>query len=79
MVRGLRASSDFEYEFEMAMMNRNIEPGIEVVCLMSRLDYQFLSSSLLKEVVALGGPIANLVPSHVEAALQERLQGAQRP
>ncbi len=78
MVRGLRASSDFEYEFEMAMMNRNIEPQVEVVCLMSRLDYQFLSSSLLKEVAQLGGVIGNLVPAHVESALTERLHKLQR-
>lgn len=74
MVRGLRASSDFEYEFEMAMMNRSIEPDIEVVCLMSRLEYQFLSSSLLKEVAHLRGEIGKFVPKNVEAALRERLQ-----
>lgn len=73
VVRGLRASSDFEYEFEMAMMNRNIQPDIEVVCMMTRLEYQFLSSSLLKEVCALGGPIRNLVPNHVETALRSKL------
>ena len=76
MVRGLRASSDFEYEFEMAMMNRTIDPKIEVVCLMSRLEYQFLSSSLLKEVAQLGGEFGSLVPSHVEAALKRRLRQA---
>ena len=74
MVRGLRASSDFEYEFEMAMMNRNIEPMVEVVCLMSRLEFQFLSSSLLKEVAQLGGEFGNLVPPHVKAALTQRLR-----
>jgi len=74
LVRGLRANSDFEYEFEMAMMNRNIEPDVEVVCLMTRLEFQFLSSSLLKEVCALGGNIGNLVPRHVEVALKNRLQ-----
>jgi len=75
IVRGLRASSDFEYEFEMAMMNRNIEPTVDVVCMMTRLDYQFLSSSLLKEVCSLGGNIDNLVPRHVERALKAKLQG----
>ena len=75
IVRGLRANSDFEYEFEMTMMNRNIEPEIEVACMMTRLDYQFLSSSLLKEVCSLGGRIDNLVPKHVEAALKKKLQG----
>ena len=74
LVRGLRASSDFEHEFEMAMMNRNIEPSVEVVCLMTRLEFQFLSSSLLKEVCSLGGDIGNLVPRHVEVALKNRLQ-----
>lgn len=81
IVRGLRASSDFEYEFEMAMMNRNIQPDVEVVCMMTRLEYQFLSSSLLKEVCALGGGIRNLVPSHVESALRNKLhpqQGAEK-
>jgi pantetheine-phosphate adenylyltransferase len=76
VVRGLRASSDFEYEFEMAMMNRNIDAGIEVLCMMTRIDYQFLSSSLLKEVCSLGGSINNLVPRHVEEALRAKLGGA---
>ena len=75
MVRGLRANSDFEYEFEWTMMNRNIDADIEVVCMMTRLDYQFLSSSLLKEVCKLGGTIRNLVPRHVEAALRKKLRG----
>ena len=74
IVRGLRASSDFEYEFEMAMMNRNMDPDIEVVCMMTRTDYQFLSSSLLKEVCSLGGKIDNLVPPHVEEALKRKLR-----
>jgi len=76
VVRGLRASSDFEYEFEMAMMNRNIDAGIEVLCMMTRIDYQFLSSSLLKEVCSLGGSINSLVPRHVEEALHAKLRGA---
>ncbi|MSQ25056.1 MAG: pantetheine-phosphate adenylyltransferase [Dehalococcoidia bacterium] len=74
MVRGLRASSDFEFEFEMAMMNRKLVPEIEVVSLMTRLEYQFLSSSLLKEVCTLGGDIHNLVPHHVETALKAKLK-----
>lgn len=74
MVRGLRASSDFEFEFEMSMMNRNVAPDVEAVCLMTRIEYQFLSSSLLKEVCALGGTISNLVPAHVEAALKKKLR-----
>ncbi|MEE9284414.1 MAG: pantetheine-phosphate adenylyltransferase [Dehalococcoidia bacterium] len=74
MVRGLRASSDFEYEFEMAMMNRHMDPEIEVICMMTRTEYQFLSSSLLKEVCSLGGRIDNLVPPHVEEALKRKLR-----
>ena len=77
MVRGLRANSDFEHEFEMAMMNRNMDPDIEVVCMMTRTDYQFLSSSLLKEVCSLGGKIDNLVPPHVEEALKRKLRNNQ--
>lgn len=73
IVRGLRASSDFEYEFEMAMMNRKLEPEVDVLCMMTRLDYQFLSSSLLKEVSQLGGEVGGLVPTHVAAALDEKL------
>jgi pantetheine-phosphate adenylyltransferase len=73
IVRGLRMSSDFEREFEMAMMNKKLAPGIEVVCMMSSIQYQFLSSSLLKEVAELGGCIDDLVPPHVAAALRKKL------
>jgi len=72
MVRGLRASADFEREFELAMMNRKLAPELELVCLMARLEYQFLSSSLLKEVASLGGNIENLVPRHVVEALKKK-------
>jgi pantetheine-phosphate adenylyltransferase len=73
IVRGLRMSSDFEREFEMALMNKNLAPDLELICLMSCLEYQFLSASLLKEVAQLGGTIENLVPSHVAQALREKL------
>jgi len=73
MVRGLRASADFEYEFEIAMMNRKLSPDLELVCFMANLQYQFLSSSILKEVTELGGCIDSLVPAHVAKALRERL------
>ena len=79
LVRGLRAISDFEFEFEMAMMNRNMSPDIEVVCLMTRLDYQFLSSSLLKEAFSLGGNVSNLIPPHVAKALAGKLLGNDGP
>ena len=72
MVRGVRVSADFEHEFDMAMMNRRLGPELELVCLMARPEYQFLSSSLLKEVARLGGSIKNLVPEHVAQALKEK-------
>jgi pantetheine-phosphate adenylyltransferase len=72
MVRGLRMSSDFEREFEMAMMNKKLTPDLELVCFMASLQYQFLSSSLLKEVAQLGGCLDKMVPDHVAAALKER-------
>lgn len=72
IVRGLRMGSDFEREFEMALMNRNMAPEIEVVCLMTRIEYQFLSSSLLKEVASLRGFYTNLVPENVLKALRDK-------
>jgi len=72
MVRGLRMSSDFEREFEMAMMNKKLAPDLELVCCMASLQYQFLSSSLLKEVAQLGGCLEEMVPDHVAAALRGR-------
>jgi pantetheine-phosphate adenylyltransferase len=73
IVRGLRALTDFEGEFEMAMMNRKLSEDCDVVCLMSNLKYQFLSASLLKEVAKLGGDIEDLVPPPVMAALKKRI------
>ena len=72
MVRGLRMVSDFEWEFEMAMMNRMLFPELELVCFMASQEYQFLSSSLLKEVASLGGDINGLVPKHVAEALRNK-------
>jgi len=72
MVRGLRMSSDFEREFEMAMMNKKLAPGLELVCFMASLQYQFLASSLLKEVAKLEGCLDNMVPEHVVAALRDK-------
>jgi len=74
MVRGLRMSADFEREFDMAMMTKKLYPELEFVCLMSRMEYQFLSSSLLKEAASLGGDIHDLVPKHVAEALKEKFQ-----
>jgi len=72
MVRGLRMSSDFEREFEMAMMNKKLASDLELVCFMASLQYQFLSSALLKEVAQLGGCFEDLVPLHVATALKEK-------
>ena len=72
MMRGLRMSADFEREFEMAMMNKKLCPDLELVCFMASQEYQFLSSSLLKEVASLEGCIDNLVPKHVLKAIQEK-------
>jgi pantetheine-phosphate adenylyltransferase len=73
LVRGLRMVTDFEREFEMALMNKKLYPDLELVCLMTGLQYQFLSSSLLKEVAGLGGNITNMVPDHVAVALKGKL------
>jgi pantetheine-phosphate adenylyltransferase len=72
MIRGLRVSSDFEREFEMALMNKKLAPDIELVCLMTSSQYQFLSSSLIKEVAMLGGCLEGMVPDHITAALKEK-------
>jgi pantetheine-phosphate adenylyltransferase len=72
MVRGLRMSADFEREFEMAMMNKKLHPGLELVCFMASQEYQFLSSSLMKEAASLGGNINSLVPKHVAEALRKK-------
>jgi pantetheine-phosphate adenylyltransferase len=73
IVRGLRMSADFEREFDLAMMNKKLSPDTELICLMSDLKYQFLSSSLLKEAARLGGDITNLVPKHVAKALRKKV------
>ena len=75
LVRGLRAIGDFEWEFEMAMMNQMLSPGLETVCFMASQEYQFLSASLIKEVASLGGDISSLVPRHVAAALKKKVVG----
>jgi pantetheine-phosphate adenylyltransferase len=74
LVRGLRMSSDFEREFEMSLMNKKVAPDIESVYLMASLEYQFLSSTLLKEVATLGGSqmVRSLVPPPVLEALKKK-------
>ena len=73
IVRGLRAVSDFEYEFKLAHMNAHLAPEIEVVCLMTSSRHSFISSSLIREVAALGGDVEGLVPAHVRDALRTRV------
>lgn len=69
IVRGLRSGSDFEYEFEMAFMNRRLAPDVDMVSFMTSQDYMFVSSSLLKEVASLGGNVTDMVPPHVARAV----------
>jgi pantetheine-phosphate adenylyltransferase len=76
IVRGLRAISDFEYEFQYAHMNEHLAPEIEVVSLMTSAKYSFISSSFIREVASLGGDLTGLVPKNVERALRERAQDA---
>ncbi len=70
IIRGIRALSDFEFEFEMGNMNRRLAPDIEMVYLMTAPDYLFLSASRVKELVAFGAPVDNLVPPNVAKALR---------
>jgi pantetheine-phosphate adenylyltransferase len=74
VVRGLRAVSDFEYEFQMALMNRRLNARVETVFMMPKEDYSYLSSRLVKEVYALGGDLTGLVPAPVLERLRRRLR-----
>jgi pantetheine-phosphate adenylyltransferase len=74
VIRGLRAVSDFEYEFQMALMNRRLNPRVETVFMMPKEDYSYLSSRLVKEVCALGGNVEGLVPPMVLELLHQRLR-----
>lgn len=76
MIRGLRAVSDFEYEFQMALMNRQLSAELEVVFLMPSQTYTYLNSTLVKEVSRLGGDVSALVPRLVAARLRARLRPA---
>ena len=73
MCRGIRAVSDFEFEFQMALMNRRLSPDLEVVFLMPSARYTFLNATLVKEIARLGGDIAGLLPPVVEARLLARV------
>ncbi len=73
IVKGLRAISDFEYEFEMAQLNRKLDPGIESIYVIASPHYSFLSSTGVKEMATFGGDVSDLVPAPVAAALAQRL------
>ena len=75
IIRGLRALSDFEFEFKMALMNRSLKEEISTVFMMPHEKYTHISSSLVKEVASLGGDVSVYVPQHVEHALQESFSG----
>ncbi len=72
IIRGLRAFSDFEYEFQMALTNRRLAPDIETLFLMPKQDYSFLSSTNIRQVASLGGDVTTFVPAAVEAALKRK-------
>ena len=73
IVRGLRVTYDFEYEYQRALTNKKLAPEIETISLMTSLEYAFLSSSMVKEIAALGGCVEGMVPAHVRAAFRERI------
>ena len=71
VIRGLRAVSDFEFEFQLALMNRKLDERVETIFMMPKDTYTFLSSRIVKEIARLGGNVGPFVPEHVEAALRE--------
>src|ERR1044071_4862379 len=78
LLRGIRAISDYEYELQMALMNRRLEPELETVFLLANESYSFISSRLVKEVFRLGGSITGLVPPSVEGRLRRRLSQSKK-
>ena len=74
IVKGLRAVSDFEYEFQMALLNRHLQPDIETIFLMTAAEHAYLSSSIVKEIARLGGDITGLVPEPVQDALKDKFK-----
>lgn len=74
IIRGLRAVSDFEYELQMALMNRRLDTNIETVFMMPSEEFSFLTSTVVKEVVSLGGSVKGLVPEVVERAMREKFK-----
>ena len=78
IIRGIRAISDYEYEFQMALMNRHLEPMLETVFMMPAEQYTYLSSRLTKEVFSLGGDVSGLVPPAVEQAMKRKQEAGVR-
>ena len=78
IIRGLRAVSDFEYEFQMALMNRTLNSDIEAAFIMTGMSWIYISSRLIKEVVVSGGDVSGLVPANVAKRLTERLAGSKK-
>lgn len=76
IIKGLRAISDFEYEFQMALMNRKLDSSIETLFMMTSYKYSFLSSSMMKEIGKLGGCIGELVPNEILEDVQEKLKNS---
>lgn len=74
IIRGLRAVSDFEFEFQLALMNRKLDERIETIFMMPKDTYTFLSSKIVKEIARLGGNVADFVPAHVRQALDRKLK-----
>ena len=74
IVRGLRAVSDFEFEFQLALMNRKLDENVETIFMMPKDTYTFLSSRIVKEIARLGGDVSAFVPSHVQSALHKKLK-----
>jgi len=72
VIRGLRAVSDFEFEFQMALMNRNLNPKVETIFLMPKEEYTYLSSRIVKEIARLGGNVSSFVPACVARALSSK-------
>jgi pantetheine-phosphate adenylyltransferase len=75
-IRGLRAVSDFEYEYQMALMNRHLSPGLETIFMVPSLDTTYISASLVREIARLGGDVSGLVHPEVAAALRAKFGGA---
>ncbi len=79
LVRGLRAVSDFEYEFQQASLNRRMFPGLEVICMFASMEYGFLSSSIIKEIAQHGGDVTSMVPAPVARRLLQRYSPVSPP